>query len=59
MIFEGDLAFYGIWLLYICGVSFLCVTLFGWVNFMRSRIITTYIPAFVLTFYIAAGRQPR
>lgn len=47
------LTLYGFYLLYLCGISYLCITLFGWVNFMRSCIITIYIPAFILTYYVA------
>lgn len=47
------LTLYGFYLLYLCGVSYLCITLLGWVNFMRSCIITIYIPAFALTYFVA------
>lgn len=47
------LTLYGFYLLYLCAASYLCITLFGWVNFMRSCIITIYIPAFALTYFVA------
>lgn len=47
------LTIYGAYLLYVYSVSYLCITLLGWVNFMRSCLITIYLPAFVLTYLVA------
>ena len=39
------LAVYGVYLIYVGAAAWLCYTMFGWTNFMRSCIVTIFVPA--------------
>lgn len=47
------LAVYGVYLIYVGAAAWLCYTMFGWTNFMRSCVVTIFVPAFFLTYCVA------
>ena len=50
------LAVYGAYLVYVGLAACFFVTRFGWTNFMRSCIVTIFVPAFFITYSVATDQ---